>query len=232
MTLTRRLEPELLDELPAHDPRARRARRDLARINSLFGLSRVMARLLEQHAQSKFPRTWLELGAGDGTFTLSVARRLAPRWPNVHVMLLDQQNIVSDETRRGFVALGWTVETITEDVFAFLSRAHTTPIDVITANLFIHHFPDERLAWLLERAAHLSNLFVACEPQRSRFAVRLTRLSWTIGCGEVFVHDAIVSLRAGFTGKELSGLWPRQDAWRLEENEHGLVTHCFAAVRS
>jgi len=231
MTLTRRLEPELLDELPADDPRALRARRDLARINALFGLGRLMARLLAKHSPPEPPRTWLDLGCGDATFTLSVARRLAPRWPKVHVRLLDQQNIVSEETRRGFAALGWTAEPVAADVFAYLGRAHVEPVDVVTANLFIHHFAQAELATLLERIVPLTNMFVACEPRRSRFAVRITRLSWILGCGEVFVHDAIVSLRAGFAGQELSGLWPARAGWQLEEHEHGLVTHCFAAVR-
>jgi predicted O-methyltransferase YrrM len=231
MTLPRRLEPELLDELPADDPRAQRARRDLARINALFGQSRLMARQLKQHAGQIKPRTWLELGAGDGTFTLHVAQRLAPHWPNVHVTLLDQQNIVSDATREGFAALGWTVQVVTADVYEYLGQAQADSVDVVTANLFIHHIPPDKLTWLMQRIAHSARMFVTCEPRRSRFAVRLTRQSWLIGCGEVFVYDAIVSLRAGFIGDELSQAWPRDGAWRLAEHESGLFTQCFAASR-
>ena len=37
MRMARRVDPEWLDELPAHDPRAQRSRRDLVRINALMG---------------------------------------------------------------------------------------------------------------------------------------------------------------------------------------------------
>ena len=232
MALLRRLHPEWLDELPADDPRALRARRDLERLNSLFGQTRLMARLLAAHYGQEIPRTLLELGAGDGTFNLHVARRLARRWPRVHAILLDQQNIVSDETRAGYSDIGWTVETMTEDVFAYLARDPSPQVDIILANLFLHHIPQERLSWFLDRTAAMTRLFVACEPRRTKFTLGVTRLSWMIGCGEVFLHDAIVSVRAGFQGKELTALWPDHPAWRLRERASGLFTHCFSAVRA
>ena len=231
MPLPRRLDPELLDELPGDDPRALRARRDLERVNSLFGQTRLMARLLAANYGGEAPRTLLELGAGDGTFNLHVAQRLAPRWPRVHALLLDQQNIVSEETRRGYAAIGWSVETITADVFEFLGRTPPSPVDIVVANLFLHHIAPERLAWFLERTAAMTRLFVACEPRRTKFALRVTRLSWIVGCGEVFLHDAIASVRAGFQGTELSDTWPDHHAWRRREHEHGLFTHCFSALR-
>lgn len=232
MPLPRRLEPELLDELPGDDPRALRARRDLARVNTLFGETRLMARLILETYGESMPRTLLELGAGDGTFNLHVAQRLAKHWPRLHVTLLDQQDIVSGETRQGYADIGWSVETIKADVYEYLATADALAYDIACANLFVHHIPPERMAWFLERAAHISRTFVTCEPRRSKFAVELTRLAWLIGCGEVFIYDAIISLRAGFVGKELSDLWPRSPEWRTQEHESGLFTHCFAAKRA
>src|SRR5262249_56574518 len=137
---------------------------------------------------------------------LQVARRLAPRWPNVTVVLLDRQNIVSDATRAAFSALQWRVEPTSADVFDFLAR--TPPVDVITANLFLHHFTDEPLARLLGRTAELARLVVACEPRRAKVVVRASRLLWAIGCNEVSVHDAGASARAGFNAKDLPAPWP------------------------
>jgi hypothetical protein len=232
MPLARRLHPEWLDELPADDPRALRARRDLERLNSLFGQTRLMARLIAANYGREIPRTLLELGAGDGTFNLHVAQRLARRWPRVHAILLDQQSIVSDETRAGYSAIGWSVETMTGDAFEYLARVPSPQVDIILANLFLHHIPQERLSWFLERTAAMTRLFAACEPRRTKFTLGVTRLSWMIGCGEVFLHDAIISVRAGFQGKELSALWPDHAAWRLQEHASGLFTHCFSAVRA
>jgi hypothetical protein len=123
------------------------------------------------------------------------------------------------------------VETISADVFDFLADARSSRVDVITSNLFLHHFTDEQLARLLANAAERAWLVVACEPRRAKFVVRFSRLLWVIGCNDVSIHDAVVSARAGFRGKELSVLWPRQEQWELHEYAAGLFTHCFAARR-
>jgi hypothetical protein len=231
MSLPRRLEPELLDQLPADDPRAIRSRRDLKRVNAwMFNASR-MAGALIKHAGPDTPRTMLDLGSGDGQFMLQVARRLARHWPEVTVTLQDRQNIVSGATRDGFAKLGWRVNTASADVFDFLAQARSSPVDVVTANLFLHHFENEPLARLLGHIAELARLVVACEPRRAKLVVRASRLLWVVGCNDVSVHDAVVSARAGFNGNELSALWPSRDQWDLHEETAGLFTHCFVARR-
>jgi len=109
MTLPRRVLPELLDQLPADDPRAQRSRRDLRRVNLWMRQAGIMAELLLAHARTAKPRTLIELGAGDGTFMLRVARKIAHALPGVKLMLLDRQDLVSRETRDAFAALTWTL---------------------------------------------------------------------------------------------------------------------------
>jgi hypothetical protein len=236
MGLTRRLEPELLDQLPADDPRAMRSRRDLKRINGFMANARAMAAALRAGAASagRQPGTIVDLGSGDGQAMLRVARRLAPHFGrDVAVILQDRQNIVSAATCEGFAALGWRAETVSADVFEFLDRS--TPSDAITANLFLHHFTDAQLTRLFAGAAKLAPLFVACEPRRVKFVVETSRLLWLAGCNDVSVHDAVTSARAGFVGRELSALWPTPtegaDGWHLQERPAALFTHLFAARR-
>ena len=50
--------------------------------------------------------------------------------------------------------------------------------------------------------------FVACEPRRSAFALLGARMVFALGANDVTRHDAVASVRAGFRGRELSGLWP------------------------
>jgi hypothetical protein len=224
----RRVEPEWLDELPATDPRALRSRRDLKRVNAWMGQSGVMARLLVSHAVAP-PKQIVDLGSGDGAFMLQVARRLAPRWPGVTVLLVDRQDIVRPETRTGFEALGWRAEPVAEDVFAFLERP--ADADIVTANLFLHHFKTPDLVRLLSGAARVAPLFIACEPRRSALGLAGSRMLWAIGCNDVSRHDALASVRAGFAGGELSALWPEGAGWALTERPAALFTHCFAARR-
>jgi hypothetical protein len=229
MLATRRVQREWLDELPQFDPRAIRSRRDLARVNTIMLQPRIMARALLAHYPCEAPRTILDLGAGDGTFMLRVAKHLAPRWQDVTVILLDQQNIVSAATRRAFHALEWSAKTITADLFDSLKGGRLPEIDIITANLFLHHFTQDRLPQLFASVATLTPLFVACEPRRIALALLASRLLWVIGCNDVTNHDAAVSVEAGFRGAELSAVWPEPAQWDLHERRAGLFTHSFVA---
>ena len=99
------------------------------------------------------PKLLIDLGSGDGLFFLSVARRLAPRWPSMRVVLADMKDAVSADTRDQFRQLGWICEILTGDVFDSLKAIDDAA--VITANLFLHHFSDEALRGLLALAAAL-----------------------------------------------------------------------------
>jgi methyltransferase family protein len=219
----RHIEREWLDHLPPADPQALRARRDLRRINSWMLQSVIMARLLIRYAAGR-PRKLLDLGAGDGSFMLRVARRLP--WRDVTVTLVDRQNAVSNETVAAFNSLDWNAEIATADAIEFMEWP--AGFDIISANLFLHHLSDQDLTRLLGRAAQSAPLFVACEPKRAQWPLFASRLLWAIGCGEVTRHDAPASVRAGFAGRELSALWPTNEPWELHERPR-LFSHCFVA---
>ncbi|MFO1249275.1 MAG: methyltransferase [Alphaproteobacteria bacterium] len=217
------LVPEILDHLAADDPRATRSRRDLARINWVMRQSAIMATALSGFPA---PRTIVDLGGGDGRFLLSVARRLVNRWPRVTCLVADQQDIVGAQTRAGFVALGWSCEVARGDIFQTLP--HLSP-DIVTANLFLHHFDDVMLARLLALVAQRARGFAACEPRRSGFALLASHLVFALGANDVTRHDAVASVRAGFRAKELSKLWPQDRGWRLDEHGSFPFTHVLKA---
>jgi hypothetical protein len=176
-------------------------------------------------------RRIVELGAGDGSFLLKVARRWGPPVERMTVVLVDRQNLVKTTVRREFARFGWDVECVTADVFDWLSEARMEPGTGTIANLFLHHFDEDELRTLFHRASSMSNFFAACEPRRASLALNASRLLGVIGCNSVSRHDATVSVRAGFRGRELSALWPEQNGWLLDEHEAGLFSHCFLARR-
>jgi hypothetical protein len=117
-------------------------------------------------------------------------------------------------------------------VFAFLGQAgDEKKPDVVTANLFLHHFSDQDLLTLFAQLAAWTPLFVACEPRRSGWALTGSRMLFALGCNDVSRHDAVASVRAGFLGDDLKRLWPSSDGWRVEEREAWPFTHSFAAAR-
>ena len=221
--MQRALTPEILDHLAPDDPRAIRSRRDLARINAVMRQGAIMAKVL---AGFPAPRLLADLGGGDGRFLLGVARRLAARWPGVKAVILDQQDIVSAETRTGFAALGWECEVLRGDIF------HTLPQiapDIVTANLFLHHLDNVALARLLALVAARAGAFAACEPRRSGFALLGAHLVGLLGANDVTRHDAVASVRAGFQYGDLSALWPQAGAWSMGERAVFPFAHVFQA---
>jgi len=228
------VEPELLDELPPNDPRAVASRADLRRLNIIMGHTGILSRAFQHQAEATAfrsrPLRLVELGAGDGTLLLRLARRSAAVGVIAEVTLLDRQNLVSAETRRAFAALNWSTESATTDAFAWLKQS-APAIELMLANLFLHHFPDEILRALLRLVAAITNLFIACEPRRSPLALAASRCLRLIGCNGITQHDAVRSVRAGFLGRELSALWPADNQWQLSEHPAGLFSHCFIAKR-
>lgn len=230
MNLPRSVHPETLDHLAECDPLAVRSRADLRRINRFMRTRAIMARAMQDAVAA--PRRIVELGAGDGTLMLGIARALARRWPGVHLTLLDRQDLVTQQTLDAFDAIGWQAERCVADVAEWLAQPVRGRHDLILANLFIHHFEDRQLTSMLAAIAERTNAFFICEPRRALLPLAGSRLVGLIGANAVTREDAVLSVHAGFTGKEISALWPRQQhAWRLAEYPAGLFSHCFLAVR-
>jgi Methyltransferase domain len=230
--MKREVKRELLDELPAGDRRAIGSRRDLQKLNAWMGHARIMVRALAGAFTDRPPRSIVELGAGDGTLLLRLAKSIAPHWKPLRVVLVDRQRLLSPETKAEFEALSWQVESLEMDVFDWLQRPHPQQSDVTIASLFLHHFMEDDLRRLLRHAAHQTGFFLACEPQRENFSLYAAALLGLVGCNDVSRHDAKISVRAGFVGSELSALWPVDEGWRLMERQAGLFSHCFVAQRT
>jgi SAM-dependent methyltransferase len=176
------------------------------------------------------PSRLLEIGAGDGKLLLRIAQRLPASWRDVDVTFVDLQNLLSDDTKAEFAALNWNVRSVEADIFEWLSHS-SEKSDVVMANLVLHHFTDAQLSLLFSTLSKKADAFIAVEPRRSRWPLFCTQLLSLIGCNAVTCHDAPVSVRAGFKGRELSALWPNNGEWSLTERRAGLFSHLFVAHR-
>lgn len=227
---------ETLDHLSPQDPKAQRSRRDLIRVHRAMQTRAITVRswlTLCPCPPAQPDLCVLELGAGDGTLLLGVARQLAPQWPPVHLTLLDRQALVTPTTLAGYASLGWTVTVLTADVMDWAALPLSTTAarwDLVSTSLFLHHFEDKPLQLLLETIATRSKRFFACEPRRSRIALAGSHLVGLLGANAVTREDAVLSVHAGFRGREISTQWPTTtDPWRLHESSAGLFSHVFSA---
>lgn len=233
---------EILDGLAQDDPRAIRSRRDLRRVHRAMGTRRLILRALKAMKMARLekePLRVLEIGAGDGSLMLGVAQTLASAWPSVALTLLDRHALATPATVASYREVGWTVVSEEGDVLDWaandIPRLAVNPPqrwDLIVANLFLHHFEGEQLARLLQAIAQKSDRLLACEPRRNWLALAGSHLTGLIGANAVTREDAVLSVHAGFTGHELSALWPAHGAhWRIQERAAGLFSHCFCAER-
>ena len=226
----RRVEEETLDHLREDDPRAMRSRRDLRRINRIMGSASILDSLLHG-SLGRPPKRIAELGAGDGSLLLGVARRRARTWSGVALTLVDRQHLVDATEVAAFAELGWTANVAVMDVFDWLEREAQRHYDAIVANLFVHHFDADALHRMFSAIARVTDCFIACEPRRAQVARLGSYLVGAIGANEVTRRDAVLSVRAGFRDNELSACWPDDSEWRLSEGKARLFSHTFAAVR-
>jgi hypothetical protein len=228
--MQRLVTPELLDELAPEDPRARRSRRDLMRIHWAMRSVSILRKTIAQLGLITAPRRVIELGAGDGTLLLRLARALHPAWPAVDLTLLDRVDLVSEATLTGYHRLGWNVTVQCEDVLRWARAAETEQYDLGIASLFLHHFDQSQLTVLLAAVERKTDAFVTCEPCRNALGWVGSRLVGLLGANDVTRGDAVKSVAAGFADHELTLNWPNPArAWRVEEGYAMPFTHCFAA---
>lgn len=212
--MQRVLRPELLDSLPPDHPDARHSRRDLRLTNLILGNHRWFARCLPQFVERN--ERIVEIGAGLG----ELAHRLQ--------------------------AIGMAVDGLDlcprPDPWPAAARWHQSPAQsfegygnyhVVIGNLIFHQFTREELASLGATLASTARVIVACEPARRRRSQALFRaIAPLFRANPVTLHDAHVSIAAGFRGHELPdllGLDP--SAWEVRCHATWLGAYRFVGIR-
>jgi 2-polyprenyl-3-methyl-5-hydroxy-6-metoxy-1,4-benzoquinol methylase len=211
----RRVQPEILDTLPAHHPDAIRSRRDLRLINFLMGNPRWLRRQLRTHLRPG--DRILELGAGDGTFAKSLLRHGLAK-PG-QVLALDLQPAPLDWPDRAT----W----LQQDLFA----KPLPDAEIVIANLFLHHFEAPQLATLGSRLPIRTRVLLVSEPERHRLHVWAGQLlHLLVRLNRVTRHDMRLSIEAGFQGSELIEALHLQ-TWQTRQTHSLFGAHRVIAQR-
>jgi hypothetical protein len=222
--------PELLDHLAPGSPSAIRSRKDLQRIHVFMRTLSTLRRAILGLPLPHPPLRILELGAGDGTLMLRLARTLASRWPGVEVTMLDQNDLVSRQSLDAYRELGWRARVVKCDILRWAREPSPMHYDLCVTTLFLHHFAERDLVQILAAVAARSDTFLACEPRRDAWTLLGSRLVGLLGSNHVTRADALTSVAAGFSGHDLTRSWPKApDKWSLDESRVFPFTHLFSA---
>ena len=207
--MIREILPELLDSLPPDHRDALRSRRDLRLINRFMRnpewFERTLPPLMKPGERA------LELGAGMG----ELGRRLIARGVPVDALDLWPR------------AAGWPGGRAwhTADLRDFQGY---TDYPVIYGNLIFHQFTEPQLAELGARIRQGARVVLACEPERRRLSqVLMSTVAPLFRASHVTLHDARVSITAGFRGDEL----PRALGLIGSGWTHSIETTALGALR-
>lgn len=179
------------------------SRRDLRLYNRLMGNYRWFGKEI---GPSTNDSNFLELGAGDGTLGLYLLRRGNLRTNTTYTGL----DLIS-RPMNWPASWSWLEGDLCHHSIEGIHN-------VLIANLILHQFSSEELKVLGEKlaASNLSTLFIS-EPVRRNLHIWQVYLSWLLRVHPVTLHDAKVSVQAGFRNLELAEL--------LELNEQDWDVH-------
>ena len=214
---------ELLDD-PAADPRAvDRELRDIARLNALFGGTRAVVRELAPFFARGASRegegggggggarwTLLDVGTGLGDIPRAAARAARRHGITLRLVGIERNRTAARLAReaRGGGGADWD-----EPLAAIVADGGALPlptrsVDVIVASQVLHHVPRATAAhWIAEFDRVARRAVVLADLRRSRLAMAgVWAACFGLAMDEVTRHDAVTSLRRGYSRPELDAL--------------------------
>ncbi|OLD93758.1 MAG: hypothetical protein DMD31_12585 [Gemmatimonadetes bacterium] len=200
---------ELLDD-PRADPGAvRRELRDIARLNALFGGTRAVVDALEpffRHsglgARGLGAASWtlLDVGTGLGDIPRAVAAVARRRGITLTPIGLDVIPTAARLSRENGVSV------VLGDGGALPFAAKS--VDIVIASQVLHHLPRAvARRWIAGFDRMARRAVVLADLRRSRLAAAGVWLaSFPLGMSGTTRHDAVVSVRRGYTKREFDAL--------------------------
>ena len=204
--IDRPVDVELLDD-PGANPAAVRAElRDIAWANRWLGGTRAVVTALEplfaREARTGSSRRWTLLDVGTGAGDIPAALRAVARRHHIDLVPIGLERIPAAAR----LARERGVHTMVADGDALPFRDRT--VDVVIASQVLHHLPRRTaVRWIAAFDRLARRAVVIADLYRSRFAMAGVWLGATVlGKSRTSRHDAVVSLRRGYTLRDLERL--------------------------
>lgn len=204
---------EMMDDLSGGGRELEQALENLRQVNRWLGGYSSVRTALEPllHASDRSHLHILDVGTGAADVPEYLVRWGDRRGVDVHVTGLDANPATTAHARRCLderlpERLRSRIKLTDGDAFA--PRWSPDSFDVVTASLFLHHFPDERAAELLDVMRRTARLgIVVSDLHRHPVAYWSIRAAGRIlPVSPMFAHDGPLSVLRGFRRSELASI--------------------------
>jgi len=201
MFFSRSYQKEIMDNMSVDGDFLEQALRELTRINLWLGghaTSLKGIRTLAKYIPLPKILTILDVGAGGADIVDATSSMRA----NVQITSLDLNQGACDYAARMHPSL----QVVNGSVFAIPFNHQS--FDIVHASLFLHHFTESELHEILRSLMNVSKYgIVINDLRRSVFAyLGITFLTQLFSRSSMVKHDGPLSVRRGFTKKELQRL--------------------------
>ena len=209
---------ELLDDPRADPLLVGRELRDIARLNALFGGTRAVVRELEpffergrRNAGNGKRQTWTLLDVGTGLGDIPRAAGAAARRHGITLRLvgIELNRTAARLAQRGDEAHDVPLAVAVADGGALPLGPRS--VDVIVSSQVLHHLPRPvAVRWIATFDRVARQAVVLADLRRSRVAMAgVWAASVGLGLSGVSRHDAVVSLKRGYTKPEFDEMLRR-----------------------
>ena len=202
-------EEEYLDRPDCDPALAALSYRFMETVNRAFGGIRVVRRFLAAEAarrDSGPPLRVLDIGSGSGDIPLALSQWGRENHIPLHFTCLEPSGPAAALARAKFKQAGDpAIHLLQEDVF---THQPAEPYDVAVSSMCFHHFSTDKILELVQRLrGFVRGGLLINDLQRSPLAYLG---AWLLLSGTLpsLRHDALLSIRRGFTVREL-GAWLR-----------------------
>ena len=183
-------------------------------VNCHFGGTRIVRRFLAAETAGRHagdPLRILDIGSGSCDIPLAVSRWARAHGIPLHFICLETGSHAVDIARGQLARAGDpAVQLLPEDAF---THQPAEPYDCAVASMCFHHFSNAQILTLLQKLrGFVIHSVLINDLRRSRWASLAARLLLAgTGAPAGVRHDALLSIRRGFTLRELSTLLPQLD---------------------
>lgn len=147
----------------------------------------------------------IDIGTGGADIPLAIADWAARAGRNLHIIAVDAHERTL-ALARDAVAGRSQIELVHCDARALMDRYDPGAFDYAIANLVLHHLPDIEALTVMRIMDRLATRSVIITDLVRSGLTRLGAHISTLAAGPVLRHDALASVRAGFTRREIIDL--------------------------